>query len=67
MAESEDCVGPREFEYEPVKCDDCGEFVVVTRNDAATTADAETKFECGCSIGSVGAVKPDSWDAGRFL
>jgi len=57
----------REFEHDPVECEDCGELVVVTRNAAATRPDEATKFECGCSVGSVGAVKPDSWDVKRFL
>lgn len=55
------------FEYDPIWCQDCEELVVVTRNPDAETHDERVKFECGCSVGSIGAVKPDSWTGGEFL
>jgi hypothetical protein len=57
----------REFEYEPVVCEDCGEYVVVTRNRDANHADDDPRFECGCEVGAIGAVKPDSWTGEPFL
>jgi len=57
----------REFEYEPVVCEDCREYVVVTRNPDADYADDDPRFECGCKVGAIGAVKPDTWTGGSFL
>jgi len=57
----------RSFEHEPVRCSDCEHLVVVTRNENADTADQDPRFECACSVGSMGAVKPDSWNGGQFL
>lgn len=57
----------KEFEYDPVSCEDCGELVVVTRQQGAKSHDERVKFECACSVGSVAATKPDSWTGGEFL
>jgi hypothetical protein len=56
-----------EYEYPPTTCGDCGGKVVVTRNEDAEYADDHVKFECGCSVGSIAASKPDSWTGGAFL
>lgn len=56
-----------EFKHDPVRCTDCGEFVVVTRNRDADFADEDPRFECGCSVGVMAARKPDSWEGGDFL
>jgi len=56
-----------QYEYEPVYCTDCELPVTVSLNRDAETMDEITKFECSCSVGSVGAVKPDCWTGGQFL
>lgn len=55
------------FQYDPVVCDDCKERVTVTIDPDADRDDGRTKLECGCSVGSLGATKPDSWSEGDFL
>ncbi|ADB63945.1 hypothetical protein Htur_5058 (plasmid) [Haloterrigena turkmenica DSM 5511] len=57
----------RQFEHDPVACEGCGEYVVVTRNPDAEYDDETVQFECGCAVGYIGAVKPDSWTGGAFL
>lgn len=57
----------REFKHDPVHCEDCGEYVVVTRNDDAQFADDDPRFECGCDVGVIAASNPDSWVRGDFL
>lgn len=49
------------YKYDPITCSECGEIVVVTENPDAETADEHVKFECKCSVGSIGARKPESW------
>jgi hypothetical protein len=56
-----------DYTHEPITCTDCGELVVVTRPENPQTADEQVRFECGCSVGLIGAVKPDSWTGGSFL
>lgn len=55
------------YEYDPITCEDCDEQVVVTRDHDAQTLDDEIRFECECSVGSIGAVKPESWEGASFL
>ncbi len=56
-----------DYQHEPVACTDCGECVVVTRPADPQQADDAVRFECGCAVGVIGAVKPESWTGGAFL
>lgn len=67
MSEQRNAEAEREFENNPVRCRECGEYVVVTRNPEAKYADDDPRFECDCKVGAVGAMKPDSWTGGSFL
>ena len=53
--------------HDPISCEDCGEVVVVTRDQDKERADERVQFECACSVGYIGATKPDSWTERRFL
>lgn len=57
----------REFNHDPVVCEDCGEFVVVTLDEERPRGDGRAGFECGCRRSSPGASKPESWTGGEFL
>jgi len=56
-----------DYEYDPIECTDCGERVVVTRKPDAPHDNDGIKFECGCQLGHIAVVKPDSWTGGSFL
>jgi len=56
-----------DYQHEPISCTDCNELVVVTRPPDPQQLDEQVKFECGCSVGSIGGVTPDNWTGESFL